>query len=87
MSAPKKITGYPHIMLSTKRKDIDMPSPTQEDLNSELFNKLWELMKNWDINVPDYYTRYKGCNGSHLKLIIDAIKPTIRNQKIEDIIT
>jgi hypothetical protein len=52
----------------------DMPNPTEEDLNDPLFNKIWELIKTWDVNVPEYYSGYCGANGSHVKLIFDKIK-------------
>lgn len=65
---------------------LEMPTPTPEDLESELFNALWETMKKWDINVPEYYRGYCGCNGSHIKILLDVLKPVIRNDKINSIL-
>lgn len=56
------------------RKPI--PNPTSEDLNNPFFEAIWQVIKNWDINVPEYYHGYCGGNGSHVKLILDAIMNT-----------
>lgn len=52
----------------------DMPNPSKEDLDSPLFNAIWDVIKSWDVNVPAYYVGYCGANGSHAKLILEAIK-------------
>lgn len=65
---------------------LEMPNPTSEDLESELFNTLWQTMKKWDINVPEYYSGYMSCNGSHIKILLDVLKPVIRNDKINSIL-
>ena len=52
---------------------MSMPSPTAADLDSGLFEAIWQVIKSWDINVPAYYTGYCGANGSHVKLILDGI--------------
>ena len=64
----------------------NMPSPSREEQNSAEFNAIWGIIKNWDINVPEYYNGYAGSNGSHVKLILDAIRPFVRNKKINSII-
>ena len=51
----------------------EMPSPTDEEINSEEFNAIWDIIKTWDINVPEYYNGYCGSNGSHVKIIIDEL--------------
>lgn len=63
-----------------------MPSPSQEEMDSDLFNAIWDIIKHWDINVPEYYSGYSGGNGSHVKLILDKIKPVIRNDKINEVL-
>lgn len=52
----------------------DMPNPTQEDLDSPLFEAIWAVIKTWDVNVPAYYEGYCGANGSHVKLILNSIE-------------
>lgn len=54
----------------------DMPSPTDEERGSPEFNAIWEAIKSWDVNVPDYYEGYCGATGSHVKLILDALPIT-----------
>ena len=67
-------------------KGLDMPSPSPEEIDSKLFESIWKVIKNWDINVPEYYSGYCRANGSHVKLILDELKPTIREIKIDTII-
>jgi hypothetical protein len=55
-----------------------MRSPTEEELNSELFNKIWNTIKSWDVNVPEHYSGYCGVNGSHVCLILDAINKELK---------
>jgi hypothetical protein len=51
------------------------------DLKSDEFNAIWDVIKNWDISAPDYYNGYSGANGSHVKLLLDALKLVLRNKK------
>lgn len=67
-------------------KDEQMPSPTRDELDSDEFNAIWEVIKHWDINVPKYYSDYAGGNGSHVKLILDALYPVLRNNKINEVL-
>lgn len=60
---------------------IAMPSPSQKEIERPEFEALFQLIKDWDINVPDYYTGYSSGNGSHVKLILDAIKQPMRDEK------
>jgi hypothetical protein len=64
----------------------DMPNPSDYDLESEEFKAIWEVIKSWDISAPKYYNGYCGANGSHVKVILDALRPIIRNKKIDSII-
>lgn len=51
-----------------------MPNPTPEMLKDDpIFDAIWEVIKDWDINVPEYYSGYSGGNGSHVTLIYQAI--------------
>ena len=63
-----------------------MPNPNHKEINSPEFEAIWNVIKNWDINAPDYYDGYCGGNGSHVKLILDALKPVIRQEKINDLL-
>lgn len=51
----------------------DMPNPTAEDLKRPDFEAIWQVIKGWDVNVPTHYTGYCGANGSHVKMILDAL--------------
>lgn len=50
------------------------PDPTPEMLESESFNRVWECIKRWDINVPDVYSGYCGATGNHVRAILDALQ-------------
>lgn len=52
----------------------NMPNPTVDDLNDPVFEAIWQTIKRWDVNVPDCYTGYCGANGSHVMLILNAIR-------------
>jgi hypothetical protein len=65
----------------------EMPNPTKLDLESDEFNAIWDIIKNWDISAPDYYNGYCGANGSHVKLLLESLNPVLRNKKIDDIIS
>ncbi len=62
-------TVGPHGGLNEK-----MPSPTGSDLADPLFNAIWNTCKTWDVNAPEYYVGYCGLNGSHVMLIVNAIR-------------
>ena len=51
-----------------------MPNPTEEDLQDPEFEAVWQVVKKWDINVPDYYEGYCGGNGSHVMLLLIALR-------------
>jgi predicted NUDIX family phosphoesterase/LysM repeat protein len=52
---------------------VQMPNPTEQDLQSPLFEAIWQAIKNWDVNVPSSYGGYCGATGSHVKIILDSI--------------
>ena len=55
-----------------------MPNPTPQMLNNDpFFEAIWMAIKNWDINVPEYYNGYCGANGSHVAIIYEAIMKAI----------
>lgn len=57
-----------------KRK---MPNPMDADLADPLFEAIWQATKRWDVNVPEYYAGYCGMNGSHVMLILNAVRAAL----------
>ena len=53
---------------------LEMPSPTEADLDSRAFNAIWDVIKRWDVNVSEYYGGYCGATGSHVMLILAALR-------------
>lgn len=47
--------------------------PTPEELNTLWFNRVWSVIKDWDINVPGAYQGYCGATGNHVVAILDAL--------------
>jgi hypothetical protein len=52
----------------------DIPNPTGVDLVDPVFNAIWDATKTWDLNVPEHYVGYCAMNGSHVMLILEAIR-------------
>jgi hypothetical protein len=50
-----------------------MPNPTEEQQASAEFDAVWQVIKGWDVNAPEYYDGYCGANGSHVVLLLDAV--------------
>ena len=50
-----------------------MPNPTPEQLDSPQFEAIWQVIRTWDVNVPEHYRGYCGANGSHVALILNAL--------------
>lgn len=57
------------------------PDPTQEMLETGLFDTIWRVIKTWDINVPHAYGGYCGATGNHARAIYDAVSPYLREQQ------
>lgn len=51
-----------------------MPNPMPMDLVDPMFNAIWNATKTWDVNVPAHYVGYCGMNGSHVMLILNALR-------------
>lgn len=51
-----------------------MPNPTDADLRDPVFEAIWQATKTWDVNAPEFYRGYCGMNGSHVILILNAIR-------------
>ena len=58
---------------------LPWPDPTPDQLNSLWFNKIWQVIKDWDINVPGAYQGYCGATGNHVVAILNAISPLDKN--------
>ena len=54
-----------------------MPNPTDADIADPLFEAIWQVTKRWDVNAPEYYVGYCGMNGSHVLLILNAIRHSL----------
>jgi RyR domain. len=52
----------------------DMPNPTPEQIEDPTFLAIWNVIKSWDVNVPEHYVGYCGATGSHVMLIWNALK-------------
>jgi hypothetical protein len=50
------------------------PDPTPEMLADPAFEKVWQAIKSWDINVPGAYGGYCGATGNHVRAILDALR-------------
>jgi hypothetical protein len=68
----------PLVVNHTEVKDpAPWPDPTPGMLKSVIFNRVWECIKTWDINVPEVYAGYSGATGNHVRAILDALsKPS-----------
>lgn len=52
------------------------PDPTPAMLAKDpLFEAIWQVIRTWDINVPEQYNGYTGATGNHARAIYDAVKP------------
>jgi hypothetical protein len=50
------------------------PDPTPEMLKDPDFERVWQCIKTWDINVPEVYIGYCGATGNHVRAILDALR-------------
>ena len=64
-----------------------MPNPTKQDLESDDFLAVWEVIKHWDISSPEHYNGRTGANGSHVMLILEKLRPVVRGQKIDELLS
>jgi len=58
-----------------------MPDPTEAQLASPEFAAVWEVIKTWDVNVPEFYDGYCGASGSHVVLILNALSAPQLDEK------
>lgn len=58
-----------------QERELRWQDPTPEMLNGDpLFDKIWSVIKDWDIGVKEEYDGYTGATGNHVRAIYDAIK-------------
>lgn len=50
-----------------------MPDTNDAMLASPEFNAIYNEIKDWDVNAPQYYAGYCGLNGSHVAIILNAL--------------
>jgi len=63
-----------HTRRAAPREGIDaMPQPDEQMMLSLLFTAIYDTIKDWDVNVPQYYTGYMHATGSHAALIYNAV--------------
>lgn len=49
------------------------PDPMPSMLETRPFNAVWDVIKKWDINVPDVYSGYCGATGNHVRSILASL--------------
>lgn len=54
------------------------PDPTPEMLDDPRFNAIWNVIKDWDINVPDVYAGYCSATGNHVRKILDSLPDVLQ---------
>jgi hypothetical protein len=52
----------------------ELRDPTHEEMESPIYDAIWEVIKNWNIAVPGAYSGYHCADGSHIAAILDSLK-------------
>lgn len=55
------------------KQTIEWPDPSEEMVQSPEFEAIWEVIKKWDIAVPEAYFGYCGATGNHVRAILDGM--------------
>lgn len=55
-----------------------LEDPTEQDLESPVFEAIWQAIKRWDIE-RDYGQGRGGATGTDVKTILNAIEPFLTN--------
>lgn len=50
------------------------PDPTPEELTDPLFAALWDVIRTWDIGVPEVYAGHCGATGNHVVALMAALR-------------
>lgn len=53
--------------------------PVPEMITNPVFEAIWQVIKTWDIAVPDAYSGYCGATGTHVIAIMDALPAPVSN--------
>lgn len=82
---PPIIDGVRPVLAETRADNIgdevvEWRGPTCFEIITPEFNAIWDVIKTWDVNVPEQYHGYCGANGNHVMAILQAIKPYLRNR-------
>jgi len=74
MNNPNELADVP-IDISSEESinPIPWPDPSPKELETPEFEAIWQVIKTWDINVPEVYGGYCGATGNHVKAIMDAL--------------
>lgn len=64
----------------TKTHTFELQDPTEEDLQSPVFEAIWQAIKLWDIE-RDFEAGRAGATGTDVKTILNAIAPFIVSKK------
>jgi hypothetical protein len=75
--------SYAGAVTKTTWEKVEMPNPNRQEIESPLFNAIYETIKTWDINVPGAYGGYCAATGSHVKAIMDGMISNLEQQKEE----
>jgi hypothetical protein len=54
-------------------RTVAWPDPSPAMLERPEFEIIWQVIKRWDINVPEAYSGYCGVTGNHVRAILDAL--------------
>jgi hypothetical protein len=64
------------VVIVQRDKCALLPDTTEQDRLNPIFNAIYDVIKRWDINIPSAYEGLCSGNGSHAKLIFDAVLAT-----------
>ena len=59
---------------------MKLQEPTKEDLQSPIFDAIWQVIKKWDIE-RGIGQGYSGATGTDVKTILNAVKPFLADQE------
>ena len=62
-----------HPLEAPNKPTIPWPGPKESDLDTKEFNRIWDCIKTWDINVPEVYQGYGQATGNHVIAILIAL--------------
>lgn len=58
-----------------------LQNPTAIDLTDPLFNAIWNVVKDWDVGIPSKHAGHTGATGSHVMLILNAIRKALSPER------